>query len=201
MIRTLLALADGVHRMAYWNLAPEYPGPVDHRQMMYLLIGKLPLLSAVVNESFVSIKVDREERPDIDSVYMEAVVAMTGDGGWPMTLVVDADRRPVFAATTSRKAKLLDTLKQIRAVADADPAETSPNRARSSAALAERVPMAGSGAVDAGAAERGVRALAGRVRQGARRVRRQDEVPERARLLEFLLRYTGAPAIRALSRW
>jgi hypothetical protein len=44
VMRTLLALADGVHRTAYWNLAPEYPGPVDDRQMMYLLIGKLPLL-------------------------------------------------------------------------------------------------------------------------------------------------------------
>src|SRR4029077_14016394 len=42
--RTLLALAGGVHRTAYWNLAPEYPGPADHRQMMHLLIGKLPLL-------------------------------------------------------------------------------------------------------------------------------------------------------------
>lgn len=42
--RTLLALADGVHRTAYWNLAPEYPGPADHRQIMHLMIGKLPLL-------------------------------------------------------------------------------------------------------------------------------------------------------------
>ena len=42
--RTLLALAGGVRRTVYWNLAPEYPGPVDHRQMMHLLIGKLPLL-------------------------------------------------------------------------------------------------------------------------------------------------------------
>jgi hypothetical protein len=42
--RTLLALAEGVRRTAYWNLAPEYPGPADHLQMMHLLIGKLPLL-------------------------------------------------------------------------------------------------------------------------------------------------------------
>jgi hypothetical protein len=42
--RTLLALAGGVGRTAYWNLAPEYPGPVDHHQMMHLLIGKMPLL-------------------------------------------------------------------------------------------------------------------------------------------------------------
>jgi hypothetical protein len=42
--RTVLALAAGVRRTAYWNLAPEYPGPVNDRQMMYLMIGKLPLL-------------------------------------------------------------------------------------------------------------------------------------------------------------
>src|SRR5690349_345092 len=42
--RTVLALAEGVRRTAYWNLAPEYPGPVDHLQLMHLLIGKLPLL-------------------------------------------------------------------------------------------------------------------------------------------------------------
>ena len=44
VMRTVLALADGVRRTAYWNLAPEYPGPVDHYQMMHLMIGKLPLL-------------------------------------------------------------------------------------------------------------------------------------------------------------
>jgi hypothetical protein len=44
VMRTLLALAGGVRRTAYWNLAPEYPGPADDRQMMHLLIGKLPLL-------------------------------------------------------------------------------------------------------------------------------------------------------------
>ena len=44
VMRTLLALAEGVHRTAYWNLAPEYPGPVDHLQLMHLMIGKLPLL-------------------------------------------------------------------------------------------------------------------------------------------------------------
>ena len=44
VMRTMLALASGVHRTVYWNLAPEYPGPVDHHQMMHLMIGKLPLL-------------------------------------------------------------------------------------------------------------------------------------------------------------
>ncbi|MGN6676773.1 MAG: hypothetical protein ACTHKL_03210, partial [Streptosporangiaceae bacterium] len=44
VMRTLIAVAQGVRRTAYWNLAPEYPGPVDHLQMMHLMIGKLPLL-------------------------------------------------------------------------------------------------------------------------------------------------------------
>ncbi|HKR69134.1 MAG TPA: hypothetical protein VJT16_09875 [Streptosporangiaceae bacterium] len=44
VMRTLIAMAQGVRRTAYWNLAPEYPGPVDHLQMMHLMIGKLPLL-------------------------------------------------------------------------------------------------------------------------------------------------------------
>ena len=44
-------------------------------------------------------KVDREERPDVDAVYMEATVAMTGQGGWPMTVVLDHDGTPFFAGT------------------------------------------------------------------------------------------------------
>ncbi|HEX6285896.1 MAG TPA: thioredoxin domain-containing protein, partial [Acidimicrobiia bacterium] len=53
----------------------------------------------VMNERFVNIKVDREERPDVDSVYMEAVQAMTGQGGWPMTVWIDHEGRPFFAGT------------------------------------------------------------------------------------------------------
>jgi uncharacterized protein YyaL (SSP411 family) len=45
-----------------------------------------PETAAIMNEHFVNIKVDREERPDLDTVYMEAVVAMTGQGGWPMSV-------------------------------------------------------------------------------------------------------------------
>ncbi|HEY5890740.1 MAG TPA: thioredoxin domain-containing protein [Acidimicrobiia bacterium] len=53
----------------------------------------------VMNERFVNIKVDREERPDIDSIYMEAVQAMTGQGGWPMTVWMTPDGRPFYAGT------------------------------------------------------------------------------------------------------
>ncbi|MCX6397918.1 MAG: thioredoxin domain-containing protein [Propionibacteriales bacterium] len=52
-----------------------------------------------LNAHYVSIKVDREERPDVDSVYMQATVATTGHGGWPMTCVLDHDGRPFFAGT------------------------------------------------------------------------------------------------------
>ncbi|HCB02901.1 MAG TPA: N-acylglucosamine 2-epimerase, partial [Nocardioides bacterium] len=52
-----------------------------------------------LNEHFVSIKVDREERPDVDAVYMDATTSMTGHGGWPMTCVLDHDGSPFFAGT------------------------------------------------------------------------------------------------------
>ena len=55
--------------------------------------------AALMNERFVNIKVDREERPDIDAVYMQATVALTGQGGWPMTVFVDHEGRPFFAGT------------------------------------------------------------------------------------------------------
>jgi len=55
--------------------------------------------AATLNRSFVSIKVDREERPDVDAVYMEAVQAMTGSGGWPMSMFLTPDGRPFFGGT------------------------------------------------------------------------------------------------------
>ncbi len=55
--------------------------------------------AAEMNRLFVNIKVDREERPDVDSIYMESVQAMSGQGGWPMTVWLDPDGRPFFAGT------------------------------------------------------------------------------------------------------
>jgi uncharacterized protein YyaL (SSP411 family) len=55
--------------------------------------------AALMNEHFVNIKVDREERPDVDAVYMTATTAMTGQGGWPMTVVLNHDAEPFFAGT------------------------------------------------------------------------------------------------------
>jgi uncharacterized protein len=56
-------------------------------------------VAELINEQFVAIKVDREERPDVDAVYMQATQAMTGHGGWPMTVFLTPDRRPFYAGT------------------------------------------------------------------------------------------------------
>ena len=56
-------------------------------------------IAAIMNESFVNIKVDREERPDLDSIYMSATQAMTGSGGWPMSVFLTPDLKPFFAGT------------------------------------------------------------------------------------------------------
>jgi uncharacterized protein YyaL (SSP411 family) len=67
-------------------------------------------VAAVMNAGFVCIKVDREERPDLDAVYMNATVAMTGQGGWPMTCFLTPDGRPFFCGTYYPKAGFLELL-------------------------------------------------------------------------------------------
>ena len=58
-----------------------------------------PATASVMNERFVNVKVDREERPDLDAVYMDAVVAMSGQGGWPMTVFLTPDGEPFYGGT------------------------------------------------------------------------------------------------------
>jgi uncharacterized protein YyaL (SSP411 family) len=58
-----------------------------------------PGVSALMNDAFVNIKVDREERPDIDAVYMTVCQMMTGSGGWPLTVIMTPEARPFFSAT------------------------------------------------------------------------------------------------------
>ena len=58
-----------------------------------------PVIAAIMNEKFICIKVDREERPEIDAIYMDAVQAMTGHGGWPMTMFLAPDGTPFYGGT------------------------------------------------------------------------------------------------------
>lgn len=75
----------------------------------------------VMNQGFVSLKVDREERPDIDAVYMKAVQIMTGRGGWPMNVVCLPDGRPVWGGTYFRKKEWMDTLLQLQELYRSNP--------------------------------------------------------------------------------
>ena len=58
-----------------------------------------PDVATVMNRLFVNVKVDREERPDVDGIYMQAVQAMTGQGGWPMTVFLTPDAQPFYGGT------------------------------------------------------------------------------------------------------
>ncbi len=58
-----------------------------------------PETAAIMNEHFINIKVDREERPDIDAIYMDAVVVLTGQGGWPMSVFLTPDGKPFYGGT------------------------------------------------------------------------------------------------------
>ncbi len=79
-------------------------------------------VAKLMNQTFVSIKVDREERPDIDSTYMHVCQMMTGSGGWPLTIIMTPDRKPFFAATYLPKeskhgrAGMMDVIPQIKAL-------------------------------------------------------------------------------------
>jgi uncharacterized protein YyaL (SSP411 family) len=78
-------------------------------------------VAAAVNPNFVAVKVDREERPDVDAVYMAATTALTGHGGWPMTCLLTPDGDPFFAGTYLPKPQLLSLLEQASEVWRADP--------------------------------------------------------------------------------
>ncbi|PRC43064.1 hypothetical protein C6A85_000000107265, partial [Mycobacterium sp. ITM-2017-0098] len=103
-------------------------------------------VAAAMNADFVCIKVDREERPDLDAVYMNATVALTGQGGWPMTCFLTPDGRPFFCGTYYPKPSFLQLL---GAVADtwrtrrAEVEETSDNIAGELRSMASGLPGGG----------------------------------------------------------
>jgi uncharacterized protein len=70
-------------------------------------------VAAAMNAAFVNVKVDREERPDVDAIYMDAVQALTGRGGWPMTVAMDADGRPFWGGTYFPKDAFLKVIAAI----------------------------------------------------------------------------------------
>src|SRR5487761_206123 len=88
--------------------------------------------AAIVNASLVAIKADREERPDIDAVYMSATQAMTGQGGWPMTVFMTPDGDPFLCGTYYPRARFTQL---VTAVADAWKKNKGQTQAENAAAM------------------------------------------------------------------
>ena len=70
-------------------------------------------VAEVMNANFINLKIDREERPDIDAVYMKAVQIMTGQGGWPMNVICLPDGRPIWGGTYFRKEEWINALEKL----------------------------------------------------------------------------------------
>ena len=78
-------------------------------------------VAQLMNEHFVSIKVDREERPDIDHIYMTAVQMMNQQGGWPLNCIALPDGRPIYGGTYFRKEQWMEVLRQVHAYYQENP--------------------------------------------------------------------------------
>ncbi len=78
-------------------------------------------VAETMNRNYISIKVDREERPDIDAVYMKAVQLMTGRGGWPMNVICLPDGRPVWGGTYFPKSEWINSLEQLANLYEQNP--------------------------------------------------------------------------------
>jgi uncharacterized protein YyaL (SSP411 family) len=155
--------------------------------------------AAYLNEHFVSIKVDREERPDVDAVYMQATVALTGQGGWPMTCVLDHEGSPFFAGTYFPDRprhgqpgfrELLEALQDAWTNRKGDVAEAS---ARIREALAGSVELSGGVIFDREALDAAVQALARDFDREWGGFGNAPKFPP-SMVLEFLLRHGGSEA-------
>ena len=78
-------------------------------------------VAALMNKHYISIKVDREERPDVDAIYMKAVQLMTKQGGWPLNVIVLPDGRPIWGGTYFRKEQWLGSLEQLAEMWNEEP--------------------------------------------------------------------------------
>lgn len=102
-----------------------------------------PATARVMNELFVNIKVDREERPDIDTIYMNAIQLLGQQGGWPLTMFLDADGKPFWGGTyfpdkpRFGMPAFVDVLHRVREIYDGDKATIAKNAAELMGGLAE----------------------------------------------------------------
>lgn len=106
--KSLIIISIG-YSACHWCHVMEHESFEDHE------------VANVMNANFISIKVDREERPDVDAVYMKAIQILTGRGGWPLNVVTLPDGRPIWGGTYFRKADWMETLDQLQQVYHSDP--------------------------------------------------------------------------------
>jgi uncharacterized protein YyaL (SSP411 family) len=152
-------------------------------------------VAGLMNDAFVNIKVDREERPDIDGIYMTVAQLATGQGGWPLTIVMTPDRQPFFAATyipkESRHGRtgMLDVIPRIGSLWEERREDVVSSAGTMQEAL-ERAAKADQGgvALDAQTLDQGFRDLAGSFDRELGGFGRPPKFPTTHRLL-FLLRY------------
>jgi uncharacterized protein YyaL (SSP411 family) len=157
--------------------------------------------AAYMNEHYVNIKVDREERPDVDAVYMQATVAMTGQGGWPMTCVVDHEGSPFFAGTyfPDQPRHGQPSFRQLlEAIDDAWTnrfEEVAASSARIRDALGKAVALSGGLAFDSAALDSAVKALEREFDADWGGFGGAPKFPP-SMVLDFLLRHGGESATR-----
>jgi uncharacterized protein len=163
----------------------------------------------VVNDNVVAIKVDREERPDVDAVYMAATQAMTGQGGWPMTVFMTPDGEPFYCGTYFPREHFVRLVNAVARAWRQDRGQVNEQAGRIAAALAENASAlsglgAGAGAGDAAFEEITAEAVAGLEAgfdRSAGGFGRAPKFPP-SMVLEFLLRHyarTGSPAALAMT--
>ncbi|HEY0905158.1 MAG TPA: thioredoxin domain-containing protein [Marmoricola sp.] len=149
--------------------------------------------AAYLNEHYVSVKVDREERPDVDAVYMQATVATTGHGGWPMTCVLDHEGRPFFAGTyfpdqpRYGQPSFMQLLQAITEAWQQRREDVDSTAANLAAHLASSEVLAGAAPIDAGALDAAVAKLAGEFDEVNAGFGGAPKFPP-SMLVEFLLR-------------
>ena len=171
-----------------------------------------PVTAELMNEHLVAIKVDREERPDVDAVYMTATQALTGQGGWPMTVFMTAEREPFYAGTYFPREQFQQLIRGVAKAWSEDRGSVTDQAKKISAALSERAHAGTRALRDAG--EAGIGNYPAPDAQSARLARTGDEAVaglandyDAARggfggapkfppsmVLEFLLRYQAWPS-------
>jgi hypothetical protein len=159
-----------------------------------------PETSELMNASFVNIKVDREERPDVDAVYMEATQAFTGQGGWPMTVLLTAEGDPIFCGTYFPRAQFQQLLRNATQAWQTQRAEVQAQGADIARQIREQfAPASAAGQLpDVSALDAAIGVLEGEFDQRFAGFGRAPKFPP-SMLLEFLLRaYARAGDARAL---